>query len=380
MKSCDPSGNAIVAMEGGGLNVRPNSDFHQLFPLHLALQKVMTEPRNSSRALLASALAALRAGRLERAEELCQRLLASAPREPATHQLAATIALQRGRFETAMGWARSCLALRPDHSPTLILGGRAARAAGDLAQAAIWFHRAGELAPDQAEPAFLHGVTRLEQRDADAPPLLERLLREFPDNADGWSEIGTTLRKLGRLEAAAVAFARAARASDEPRRQARLGEVLRALGRSGEAISTFRKALETAPDLVGVRLALGSCLREAGDSRSARVEFERAISIEAGDSRLWFALGLVSEDLLDSPAAIRAYRRSAELDPAFAEAHVNLGLNLQHTGDLKGALESYGRAVRLRSNSFGRVSQALASAKTGQLWLNLGRLRRSLVG
>jgi cytochrome c-type biogenesis protein CcmH/NrfG len=92
---------------------------------------------------------------------------------------------------------------------------------------------------------------------------------------------------------------------------------------------------------------------------------------------LWFALGLACEDLHDTHGAIEAYRRSAQLRPEVPETHVNLGLNLQQSGDLKAAMDSYGRAVRLRPDAFGRVSQALTSAKKGQLWLDLGRLRRS---
>jgi cytochrome c-type biogenesis protein CcmH/NrfG len=67
-----------------------------------------------------------------------------------------------------------------------------------------------------------------------------------------------------------------------------------------------------------------------------------------------------------------------ELQPDVPEAHVNLGLNLQRSGDLEAAMDSYRQAVRLRGDTFGRIAQALTSAKKGQLWLNLDRLRRSL--
>jgi tetratricopeptide (TPR) repeat protein len=287
------------------------------------------------------------------------------------------IALQRGRAEDAIRWARSCLALRPDHAPSLVVAGRAARASGDLAQAAKWFARASELSPNRPEPAFLACVALLERGDAEALSMLERLLQQFPDYADGWSEIGSTLRDAGRLEAAAVALARAARASDDPLHQVRLGAVLQASGRLSEAIAAFRLALEAAPELFEARRGLGMCLRQAGEPRLAREELERAIAIDASDSRLWFALGLVCEDLHDTHGAIEAYRRSAQLRPEVPETHVNLGLNLQQSGDLKAAMDSYGRAVRLRPDAFGRVSQALTSAKKGQLWLDLGRLRRS---
>ena len=145
-----------------------------------------------------------------------------------------------------------------------------------------------------------------------------------------------------------------------------------------EAVSSFRRALEAAPDLVEARVALGSCLRQIGDLPSARVELEGAVKIQPSNGRAWFALGLICDDLRDTLGAIRAYQRSIETMPDVPEAHVNLGLSLQNSGDLDAAMDSYRRAMRLRPDAFGRIAQALTSAKKGQLWLNLARLRRSL--
>jgi tetratricopeptide (TPR) repeat protein len=296
--------------------------------------------------MLASALAALRAGRLEEAEEIGDRLCASTPDDPAAHQLAATIALWRGRLADAARWAHSCLALRPDHAPALIVAGRIARAANDLAQATAYFRRASQLSPDRAEPAFLTCVVLLEQGDAQARSMLDDLLRRFRGDAEGWREIGGALQRAGQFAGAALAF---------------------------------RRALSASPDLFDARVALGLCLRQNGEAALARLELERAVKA-GGDGRAWFALGLVCEDLHDLPGAIGAYRRSAQLQPDAPETHVNLGLTLQRSGNLEAAMQSYRRAVRLRADSFGRIAQGLASARKGQLWLDLGRLRRSLGG
>jgi tetratricopeptide (TPR) repeat protein len=82
--------------------------------------------------------------------------------------------------------------------------------------------------------------------------------------------------------------------------------------------------------------------------------------------------------LRDTAGAIRAYRRSVETEPNLPEAHVNLGLNLQNTGDLDAAMDCYRQAMRLRPDTFGRIAQALTSARKGRLWLNPARLRRVL--
>ena len=170
----------------------------------------MTEPQASRQSAFENVLAELRAGRIERAEALCARILTSAPRDPAAHQLAATIALRRGRLEDAARWASSSLSLRPDHSPTLVVAARVARATGDFAQARMWLERARRSAPDRPEPAFLICVTLIESSDDKARSALEDLLLRFPNFVDGWREIAEALRKAGQPKTAVLAFARAA--------------------------------------------------------------------------------------------------------------------------------------------------------------------------
>jgi tetratricopeptide (TPR) repeat protein len=341
-------------------------------------QDSMTEPRANRQSTFENALAELRAGRIERAEVLCDRILDRTPQDPAAHQLAATIALRRERLDDAARWANSSLSLRPDHSPTLILAARVARAAGDFAQAGIWLERAARLAPDRPEPAFLICVTLIESGDGKARSVLEDLLLRFPNFVEGWREIGEALRKAGKPETAVVAFARAAETSPDPMDQARLGAAFQTINRPREAIVAFRRALEAAPDLAEARVAIGTCLRQTGELQLARVELERALKRRPSDGRAWFALGLVCEDLRDTPGAIQAYRLSIEAQPDVPEAHVNFGLNLQNSGDLDAAMDSFRRAMRLRPDTFGRIAQALTSANKGRLWLNLARLRRLL--
>jgi predicted Zn-dependent protease len=207
----------------------------------------MTEPRASRQSAFENALTELRAGRIERAEALCNWILESTPQDPAAHQLATTIALRRGRVDEAARWANSSLSLRPDHSPTLIIAARVARAAGDFAQARMWLNRAGRLAPDRPEPAFLTCVMLIEAGDREARTVFEDLLVRFPNFVDGWREIAEALRKLGHTETAVLAFARAAESSADPMDYARLGAALQTINRRREAIVAFRRRLLRRP-------------------------------------------------------------------------------------------------------------------------------------
>ncbi len=271
----------------------------------------MTEPQASRQFAFENALAELRAGRIERAEVLCERILDSAPQDPAAHQLAATIALRSGRLDEAARWAKSSLALRPDHAPTLMVAARVARAAGDLRQAGMWSERAGCLTPDRPEPAFLACVMLIESNDGKARSVFEDLLMRFPNFVDGWREIGEALRKAGQPKAAVLAFARAAESSADPMDHARLGAALQAVDRPREAIVAFRRALAAAPDLAEARAALGSCLRQTGELQLARAELERAVTLRPQRR----------PRLVRARACLRRLARYAGRDPGLSPVH-----------------------------------------------------------
>ena len=340
----------------------------------------MDETKRAARDILTRALAALRDGRLDDAESLGDKLLDLSPRDPAAHQLAAALALRRARYQEAAQWARSCLALRPGHAPAMVIAGRAARATGDFAKAILWFRKAGDLAPDKAEAHFQLCLAQLEGGDSGARSTLERLLRQFPGDAQGWSLIGAALRDAGQLEAAEAAFARAANASNDPADSVNLGRIMLARGRNAEAAATLRRVLTAAPDRLDALMPLAQALRQIGEPREARQHLQRLADAQPDKAAVFYALGLACDDLRDWAGAVAAYRRCVALQPDMPEGHVNLGLALQQIGEWDGAVQSYRRAIGLRPDTFGRIAQALPSTSKGQLWLDLGRLRRSLGG
>ena len=134
------------------------------------------------------------------------------------------------------------------------------------------------------------------------------------------------------------------------------------------------------PGNTDIALQLALCLHKLGELAAARAALERVLASNAAIAKLWFAYGLVCQDSRDPIAAIKAYRRTLHLSPELAEAHVNLGICLQQTGDIAAAKASFGRAMRLRSDTFGRIAQAVAAAPRGELWLDPERLRQSLAG
>jgi tetratricopeptide (TPR) repeat protein len=205
-------------------------------------------------------------------------------------------------------------------------------------------------------------------------------LRRNPNDAEGWHEIGMTLHGASKFEAALVASTRAAELVQNPRYEIARATSLQMLGRLGEAVDVLRKAGSRLPGSTDIALHLALCLHKLGELAAARAELERILEPNTAGANLWFAYGLICQDSRDPVAAITAYRRTLQLSPELAEAHVNLGICLQQTGDIAAAKVVFGRAMRLRSDTFGRIAQALPAAPRGELWLDSERLRRSLAG
>ncbi len=184
----------------------------------------------------------------------------------------------------------------------------------------------------------------LKAGDARAGALLERCLALPPGEARGWRLLGDTLTELGKPAAALVCFERARRAAPTAAAALRVGAALQALGRPAEARDAFAEAAARDP----------------------------------GSVRARFLEGVAAQDAGDLPGAARCYEAALALDGTLAEAALNLGTVRQAAGDLDGARQAYGVAVRLRPEAFGRAAQALTTAPVGELWLDLGALRRSL--
>jgi Flp pilus assembly protein TadD len=157
-----------------------------------------------------------------------------------------------------------------------------------------------------------------------------------------------------------------------------IGQVLLETGKHQAALVCYKRAAQAAPSFQ-LKLQCGLILKQLGRFPEAVDAFKEALSFDDTSARVWFLLGICSQNLHDSVAAGSAYRKALELDPQLAEASVNLGTLLQDQGDLEAAKKAYGQALKSRADTFGRISQAMTAAPKGELWLDLGKLRLSLI-
>jgi Tfp pilus assembly protein PilF len=294
---------------------------------------------------LSRAVTALAEGADAKAGEIAEALLRRWPEDAGVQQLMAVVALRQSKPAEAERWALSSLAARPDHAATLVLAAAAARAQRHWPDAIARYARAVELEPTRSEAAFGATVAAIAIDPANARASVAALRQRFPEPSSAWAEVGAALERHGLWELAAQALALALKAQPSAKLSLRLGAALQALGRRGEAAERYQEALR----------------------------------LEPGSAEAWFKLGLAFQDSRHPDRAEKAYRRALSLRPDLAEAEANLGVVLQEQGDLEGAKQAYGRAIELMPAAFGRVAQALTTAPTGELWLDLSGLRAHLL-
>ena len=207
-------------------------------------------------------------------------------------------------------------------------------------------HETANVADDDAERAFARCAELLRTGQPGASAALSHCIEHHPDHAAGWQLLGDTLMDLTKFEAALVCFERSRRGDPSSEAALRVGTVLQALGRS----------------------------------KAARIAFADAASRDPASVRARFLEGVAAQDSGEYAGAVEAYSKTLALDPNLGEAAFNLGTVKQELGDFEGARDAYAAAVRLRPDGFGRAAQALSAASQGELWLDLGALRRSFDG
>jgi tetratricopeptide (TPR) repeat protein len=202
---------------------------------------------SASHATFEQAVSFVRAGDLEKAEEVCKQLLKRNKRDADAYQVRGSIAMKRQDYaEAAKHYAR-CLSIKPREAHYHFLAGRVAVLRGNQAEARRRLERALDLKPGY-EPAVEWMAKLLEffgEYD-EARALLEPLVAAGTENA-GMAEVQARIETHDRryLEAAAIAE-RHLRRSDLPvDARHRLGHIA---GNAYEKAGEYDKAFAAHTD------------------------------------------------------------------------------------------------------------------------------------
>lgn len=146
-----------------------------------------------------------------------------------------------------------------------------------------------------------------------------------------------------------------------------------------DAVASYQKAVELAPDWFEANLNLGLDMVKSGSSATAIPVLKRAVTLkpvsggQKAIARAWLGLG-EALDSSDPKAAATAYDKASELDSADPELLVRAGAAFERAGDQAGAEQRFTKAADAGSaNGMSRLIAVLASQQRyndAAGWLN----------
>ena len=186
-----------------------------------------------------------------------------------------------------------------------------------------------------------------------ALPLPEQARQAMAAGAKAWTE--------GRVEAAALAFAAAARMVPlDDTAHGNLGAVLRRLGKPAAAAASHRRALAVTPEAAGHHSNLGNALRDLGQLDLAVVHFRRAVALAPDDSSYRYNLALGLRDSCHHDEALALLESLAASRPDDPEIAWDLALSRLYLTDYRRGFAGYEARHRL--------DRAVARTLPGERW------------
>jgi len=194
---------------------------------------------------------------------------------------------------------------------------------------ALGHHRAGQLT--QAESSYL------------------KLLAIDASHVDSLHLLGVIAYQTGHSDRALDLIGRAIELNGEnPAFHNNIGLALDALGRAGDAVIHYRRALILKPDYMDAYNNLGAALLAQGKVLDAVDCYRRAVALRPDFAEGHNNLGNALKRLGKLDEAVGRYQQALALRSDFAEAHNNLGNALTQQGRPAEAAAQYRRALALR--------------------------------
>ncbi len=206
----------------------------------------MSQPQMSGADAYREALRLDGLGRYAEAQKLCQKILKALPKHADVHHLAGVIYSHAGKFDDAIRHLREAVNLKPDFPD----------AVGNLAKAyyrkAKWRELVQLLRPQPATPDTLTEIGFAQEQLGDADAALESYRQAVALDAGAafaHSNIAAILTRRGDVTAAQSHLEQALDSpAPPPMALLNLAMLNEVAGRPGEALATYDRILETAPE------------------------------------------------------------------------------------------------------------------------------------
>ena len=287
---------------------------------------------------LNQAVALHQAGKLPKAEQLYQQVLADNPRNSDALHLLGVIAYQVGKHEISVNLITNAIEIDSQQVEAYNNLGIVFKEQGKLEESVQAHHKAIEIQPDHAEAHYNLGDTYQKQgKLEESIQAYYKAIEIQPNYTEAYNNLGIALKEQGELEL---------------------------------AIQAYHKAIEIQPNYVEVYNNLGIALKGQGELELAIQAYHKAIEIQPNYAEVHYNLGNAYQEQKKLELATQVYHKAIEIQPNYAEAHNNLGNAYQEQGELELAIQAYHKAIEIQDDF------AEAHNNLGQILLLLGYFRQ----
>jgi protein O-GlcNAc transferase len=252
-------------------------------------------------------------GRLDEAEAVYRRILATQAGNPDALHLLGVIAYQRKRYDEAV----------------------------DLIDRAIAF---GKRVPDYRNN--LGNVFLAQGKLKEAEACYRKALKLNPKYADAHNNLGNVLREQGKLREAVDSYQRALKLdATRPEIHNNLGMALDSLGRVEEGIEHYKDAVRLKPDFCDAYSNLGAAYKTQGKLNEAIESCSKALALNPSHARTLLNLGNAHSEMGQIEKGASFFREALRADPDLCEAHLNLGHALREQGEKEEVANHFQKAA-----------------------------------
>jgi len=308
--------------------------------------------RNAERAptvdaLIARAVAALRAGDPVTAADLAADAHVLVPDDPHVLELRGVAALNQGRVAEAIRWLSAARWVDRDNAGVETNLGIAYFAAGRLDEAEAMLVAATARGPDLATAHRTLGQVLAERgRPAEAASAFRAAIALAPDDAEAWHGLGLALDDGGDRDGAEAALRRSVALA--PECIAALNDLATLLHRAAgaaESVALFERARRLSPLDAAAQNVYGAALFDCGRPADAERAFRLAIAKRPDLADAWINLGNTL-CALDRPLqAVACYDRAHAVDAVDVSLWINRGHANKQADRLDDAADDYSRAI-----------------------------------
>lgn len=197
-----------------------------------------------------------------------------------------------------------------------------------------------ELEDEQLFPPLL-GILVREKNTETVLAVSKRIADKHFDRAYAQYLHGMLSAQSGRADEAVEYLDRSLELDEIEGVHAARARVLLRLGRSGEAVVSLQKAVESNPDDQALRLTYARLLVDIKEYERAREQFEELLQASPDDAELLYTLGLLSLESQNLDDAEKYMMMLIRLDEREGEAHYYLGRIYEQRKQYDQAIEWY---------------------------------------